>query len=55
MPSHQVAIYDTRMRIAESEEEENPRLTNLIPMPAITPLSKKFGREMTDFDKQYQW
>jgi hypothetical protein len=53
--SHSVAIYDTRVRIAESIEYEKPKATNLLPMPAITPLSKKHAREMSNFDKHYQW
>lgn len=50
-----VAIYDTRMQAAATEAYEKPKATNLLPMPAITPLSKKSGRGMSDFDKHYQW
>ena len=53
--THSVAIYDTRMRVAASNEYEKPKATNLLPMPAITPLSKKHAREMSTFDKHYQW
>lgn len=53
--THFVAIYDTRTHIATADSYEKPKATNLLPMPAVTPLNKKFGREMSDFDKRYQW
>lgn len=53
--THSVAVYDTRTHVATSDAYEKPKANNLLPMPAITPLSKKVARGMSRFDKAYEW
>jgi hypothetical protein len=50
-----VAIYDTRRIMATEDAFEKPKMGNLLPMPSITPLHRKPVREMSDFDRDYQW